>query len=213
MTVDSTLLRPELTLPSAEADALREAYAKAQVILEYGSGGSTLLAAEMPGKQVFAVESDRVWVDRLQTWSDAHPPARNSSVDIMWCDIGPTKEWGHPKGMDDYLHFASHPLAVRDRADFVQPHVVLVDGRFRAGCAMAAAFRGTAPVKVLIDDYLRRRHYHRVERFFGRARNVRTHCVLSRRAAPHTCRRPRTDNRNDDTALTVWISFERTEKC
>ena len=52
-----TATRPKLTLPEAEASALRAAYAAAEVVLEYGSGGSTVLAAEA-GAEVWAVESD-----------------------------------------------------------------------------------------------------------------------------------------------------------
>lgn len=39
---------PALSFPPAEAEAVRRAYA-AEVVLEYGSGGSTVLAAAMPG--------------------------------------------------------------------------------------------------------------------------------------------------------------------
>ena len=52
--------RPTLTLPEAEAALITAAYDKAEVILEYGSGGSTVLAADL-GKKVVAVESDRDW--------------------------------------------------------------------------------------------------------------------------------------------------------
>lgn len=162
-----TLMRPELTMPHIEAAALRESYMQAKVILEYGSGGSTVMAAEMTGKRVFSVESDREWARRMEGWFDQNPPAAGSTVDVIWCDIGPTKKWGHPTGPEQYLKFAQYPLAVWDRHDFVQPDLVLVDGRFRTGCALAAAFRSKTPVKVLIDDYMRRRHYHRVEDFLG----------------------------------------------
>jgi hypothetical protein len=51
--------RPELTFSPEVAELVRETYAQAQVILEYGSGGSTVLASEMAGKTVFSVESDK----------------------------------------------------------------------------------------------------------------------------------------------------------
>lgn len=57
---------PELTFREAEAEVLRAGHALARVILEYGSGGSTVLAAGMPEKLVFSVESDRDWAIRLQ---------------------------------------------------------------------------------------------------------------------------------------------------
>lgn len=178
------LTRPELTLPEIEAAALRAAYGQARVILEYGSGGSTLMAAEMPGKRIFSVESDPDWVARMQAWLSLHPPAPGSQVDVIWCDIGPTGAWGHPTDMSQHHKFARYPLEVWDREDFVQPDVILVDGRFRTGCALAAAFRSQAPVKVLIDDYMRRQHYHRVEKFIGRPDMVGRMGVFTVEPAP-----------------------------
>ena len=159
--------RPELTLPEAEAERLRAAYEGAGVVLEYGSGGSTVMAAEMPGKTVFSVESDRDWAEMMLGWFKANPPATGSDAKVIWVDIGPTKEWGHPAKASKHLRFAQYPLAVWDMDGFSQPDVVLVDGRFRTGCVMATAFRTQKPVTVLVDDYKRRKAYHKVEEFLG----------------------------------------------
>ena len=131
--------RPEPTLPEAEAQRLRAAYEAAQVILEYGSGGSTVMAAQMPGKSVFSVESDRDWAQRMRDWLAQNPPADGTVVDIIWSDLGPTKEWGYPETDREWQRYARYPLEVWDLPEFRQPDVVLVDGRFRAGCAMATA--------------------------------------------------------------------------
>ena len=163
----TTISRPELTLPEAEADRLRTVYDAADVILEYGSGGSTVMAAEMPGKSVFSVESDREWAEMMRGWFEQVPPAADTRVDVIWSDIGPTKEWGYPSTNREWQRYARYPLEVWDLPEFPQPDVVLVDGRFRTGCAMATAFRTQKPVKVLVDDYARRKHYHRIEEFLG----------------------------------------------
>ena len=167
MTQTATIERPELTMPEAEAARLRAAYEAAGVILEYGSGGSTAMAAEMPGKRVFAVESDKDWAVMMRDWFTQNPPASGSQVDVIWSDIGPTKDWGYPRNNSEYLRFARYPLEVWDLPEFRQPDVVLVDGRFRAGCVMAAALRSKRPVTVLVDDYRRRKQYHRVETYLG----------------------------------------------
>jgi hypothetical protein len=168
MTQTVSIDRPELTMPEEEAARLRAAYEAAGVILEYGSGGSTVMAAEMPGKRVFAVESDKAWAQMMRHWFDQTPPASGSQVDVIWADVGPTKEWGYPRNNSEYLRFARYPLEVWDLPEFRQPDVVLVDGRFRAGCAMAAALRGEKPVTVLVDDYRRRKQYHRIEKYLGK---------------------------------------------
>ena len=167
MSEAATISRPELTLPDAEAARLRTAYEGAQVILEYGSGGSTVMAAEMPGKSVFSVESDKDWAQMMRGWFDENPPATGTEVDVIWSDIGPTKDWGYPASNRAWQLFARYPLEVWDLPEFRQPDVVLVDGRFRAGCAMATAFRTQKPVTVFVDDYARRKHYHRIEEFLG----------------------------------------------
>jgi hypothetical protein len=61
---------------------------------------------------------------------------------------------------------------VWSRDDFRHPDVVLVDGRFRIGCALATAFSITRPVTILFDDYVQRERTHQVEEFIGSPRIV-----------------------------------------
>lgn len=155
--------RPELTLPEAEAAVLRQAYAGAGCILEYGSGGSTVLASELPGKRVVSVESDPDWTQMMRDWFAENPG--QSVVEVVHADIGPTRDWGHPQEESQWRRFPGYPLKVWDSG--IAPDVVLVDGRFRVGCALATAFRTQKPVTVLFDDYADRKAYHRVEEFLG----------------------------------------------
>ncbi len=159
--------RPELTLPEAEGARVRAAYYAADVILEYGSGGSTVLASEMRDKRVFSVESDKNWADMMQIWLAENPPSSGTKVDVIWSNVGKTGEWGRPIGDGAWRRYPNYPLAIWQQQDFVQPDVVLVDGRFRPGCAMATAFCTARPVVMLVDDYQRRRGYHAIEEFLG----------------------------------------------
>jgi len=167
----TAIARPGLTLPEPEAAHLRAAYAEADAILEYGSGGSTLLASEMPGKRVWSVESDPDWAGMMQDWLAANPPADGTEVEVIWADIGPTKQWGHPQSKAGYLRYPLYSLGVWERGD-VAPDVVLVDGRFRTGCALAVALYTQKPVRLLFDDYAPRRHYHRIESWIGAPRRM-----------------------------------------
>ncbi len=156
--------RPALTMPDAEAAGLRAAYAGAGVILEYGTGGSTLMAAEMPDKVIFAVESDRYWLSMMRAWMVAHPGA--STVNLHRADVGPTRRWGHPRNELRWRQYADYSLGVWDRMDFVHPDVVLIDGRFRVACFLATILRIVRPVTVMFDDYLPRLKYRAVEEWF-----------------------------------------------
>jgi len=167
MSNNATVSRPKLTLPKAEAALLREAYAKADVILEYGSGGSTVMASEMPGKTVFSVESDRNWAQMMRDWLSANPPAEGTRVEMLWSNIGETKEWGYPVDDSQWRRFALYPLEVWQLPQFRQPDVVLVDGRFRHGCALATAFLTQKPVDLFVDDYSVRPRYRKMEEYLG----------------------------------------------
>lgn len=154
---------PALTLPAEEARALRLAYDGAQVILEYGSGGSTALAAGLAGRRVFSVESDRAWLDGLESWFAANRPA--ADLRLHHADIGPTGKWGRPTAPRHWGRFHHYPMSVWDRADFEQPDVVLIDGRFRTACYLTVLFRTRKPVLVLFDDYIDRPAYRAIERY------------------------------------------------
>ena len=153
--------RPVLTFPEAEAAAVAAAYHSAAVILEYGSGGSTVLAGALPDKTVFSVESDAQWANDLQAWFAQNPP--QSRVHIHAVDIGPTGDWGAPVNQRGWRRYHHYPLSVWERDDFQHPDVVLIDGRFRLACLLAVLHRITRPVVALFDDYRGRKPYHRAE--------------------------------------------------
>jgi len=154
---------PELSFPLEEMQLVRFFYDSAHIILEYGSGGSTVLGSEQPGKLVFSVESDHAWALRLQHEIDL----RNlpSPALVYHVDIGPTGNWGRPLGPEAWTRFHRYPLAIWDEPFFRQPDVVLIDGRFRPACLMAVLLRTQKPVTVLFDDYTERPAYHSVEAF------------------------------------------------
>lgn len=152
---------PNLSLPDAEAEFLRNAYRNASVILEYGSGGSTVCAAQQPGKLIFSVESDRNWALDLQRKIDeADVP---SQVILHHVDIGETGRWGRPKTDSSWRSFHRYPTGIWAEPYFRQPDTILIDGRLRPACFVNACVRTQAPVTVLFDDYGPRPMYHVVE--------------------------------------------------
>ena len=159
------MARPVLTMPPAETAALIAAYQAAAVILEYGTGGSTVVAADLPGRDVFSVESAAPWLKMMEGWFADHPA--KARLRLHHGNIGRTRAWGYP--VDNRLagRWASYPNSVWDRADFVHPEVVLIDGRFRLACALTTLFRITQPVVVLIDDYVGRPGYAQIETLVG----------------------------------------------
>ncbi|WP_137112193.1 glycosyltransferase family 2 protein [Rhodobacter sp. SY28-1] len=157
----------ELTFAPKERRFLVRYYEAATTILEYGSGGSTVLAAKL-GKTVFTVESDQDWAERMAH----HVASISDKAHVHWADVGPTGPWGVPMKPREFRKFSGYALSVWDRPDFEQPDLVLIDGRFRASCLVAVLLRATKPVTVLFDDYLKRGYYHGVERLARKEETV-----------------------------------------
>lgn len=159
---EAPVFEPSIHMPEAEAAALEEAYRNARVIGEYGSGGSTALAARDCTARIRSIESDAAWVAQLQGWLDENAPEARGRVDLRHCDIGPTGAWGTPTAARFWRKFWTYPYALWAGGDF-DPDLVLIDGRFRTACLAATMLHCRQPLMVLFDDYTPRKHYHVVE--------------------------------------------------
>jgi hypothetical protein len=158
--------KPQLTFPPAVAERVRAEYARASVVLEYGSGGSTALAASLPGLTCFSVESDRKWARQMRAWLSAEHPG--ADVRIHYANIGRTRKWGRPKWTRRrivYPLYLRYPRSVWARRDFRAPDLILIDGRFRVACFLTALMKVDRPTRLLWDDYAGRDRYRLAERY------------------------------------------------
>lgn len=159
-----------LTFPNNTARVVKEAYENAGAIIEYGSGGSTILATGL-GKRCLSVESDAGWASSLRQKLQADYPDQNTT-EILHVDVGPTKEWGFPKDNQAASRFWQYPTTVWDHDLAETVDTVLIDGRMRKACFAAALLNIKQETRVLFDDYQHRRIYHQVEQFAKPVRMV-----------------------------------------
>ena len=145
---------PTPTLPAEVEDLVRGLMRRATAYLEYGSGASTLMAAEEGVARTISVESDRAWAEAMTALVAER--GLSDRVTVHWADIGPTRKWGKPADQAAWTRWHRYPLGVWDLPDLPQPDLVLIDGRFRAACLLATLYRTRAPVTALIDDAWRR---------------------------------------------------------
>jgi hypothetical protein len=163
-----TPTEPEL---DPETIAFLEAeLAKARLYVEYGSGGSTILADRL-GTRTISVESDRWYAAAVRKG------LHGSSVTILTPNIGLTGPWGYPMlrrktwwRLRKWRRYVVAPFASGE-----VPDLIFVDGRFRVACALEAARRILELRKqatIIIDDYEGRPEYRKVEQHLGPARMV-----------------------------------------
>lgn len=160
----------------ASSSNFRKLLGDAQSYVEYGSGGSTVLADRLDMPTV-TVEGDPFFARAVARKIRPH-----GSVELLVADIGTTVEWGAPmfKRLTpgrkarwlSYIDTAYETLKALKRP---LPDLVLVDGRMRRACALEAvrqAQAGDHPVTVCFDDYVPRAHYKDVETWLGKPRIV-----------------------------------------
>lgn len=133
------------------------------VYLEYGSGGSTVLAARNGVKDIISMDSDLGWLDAVKRES----AGTRSNVHLVHCDVGPTKEWGMPSGKSLAERFHRYPIAPWDAAEKLAaiPQMIFIDGRFRVACFLYSLLQAREGTPILFDDYLDRPYYNVVESF------------------------------------------------
>ncbi|WP_421990358.1 hypothetical protein [Roseococcus sp.] len=147
----------------AEQRLLRDAAAGARAAVEFGCGGSTLALLEELSGPLVSVETDARWLARLR----GEPGCVEAASNGLWCgihaDLGAVANWGWPR---DPTRYADGPIYWN--APWMlcpQPGFVLVDGRFRVACAMAALARLAPDGVVAIHDFWGREHYRPVLEF------------------------------------------------
>ncbi|MDX2308325.1 MAG: hypothetical protein NW216_08820 [Hyphomicrobium sp.] len=151
---------------SAETTAwFRSALETSGSYLEYGTGGSTVLAAAS-GVRFISVESDRLFlrnVERKIREAGFYDPAKQMYRHV---DIGLTGKWGRPIGSglterrrDMFRRYSDIPADLHGQP--FQPDLVLVDGRFRVASALKVLreFPGADAPLVAVDDYAGRAAY------------------------------------------------------
>lgn len=155
----------ELTFSEECCQYIRQVYPKHQLILEYGAGGSTLLAAEA-GSTVITTETDPKWlIELMGAYKERHLPG---DIIPIWADIGNTKAWGYPvdeqcvKQWPDYPQKPWHYC----HEHHLTPDLILIDGRFRVASFLTACANVTKATTLLFDDFVEREHYHIVKTLF-----------------------------------------------
>lgn len=153
-------------MTDAEIGVLGECFSKATSLVEFGSGGSTLLAVRSPSlRRIWSVESDPAWLATLRAQPDVVAAEQEGRLQLQHADIGATGEHGAPLGDESQATWPAYHEAVWTDAATAGADLVLIDGRFRVACAMAALASCQAHTILLFHDFWTRPPYHPVLAF------------------------------------------------
>lgn len=138
-------------MPSVELEYLKDILQKSSVYLEIGAGGSTVLANQYVKKEVYVIESDMEWIQKVK--SDL---PENHKVHFLMADIETIPNtWGYPGphcSSEKKQMYSRSVLECKDK----EVDTVLIDGRFRVACALHIHGMINETTDVLFDDFFNR---------------------------------------------------------
>ncbi len=123
--------------------------------LEFGTGGSTLLAVDAVQAWVISVGSSQAWLESVRV---ACPDA-GDKLRLMHVDIGPVRDWGYPVGQEARARWPRYHGAVWDMPDSREADLCFIDGRFRVACFAQAVLQCGPGVLIGIHDFAMRDQY------------------------------------------------------
>lgn len=136
---------------SRKKEVFRRLLDQSSGYFEYGCGGSTELANRMPNLlRITSVETDYEWAKKVH---EICP-----DVNMIWVDVGPTKEFGQPVDESLRIGWPRVPevwLMAEQSYD-----LVLIDGRFRVACAALICLNPKQVKRICFDDFTNRPQYH-----------------------------------------------------
>lgn len=159
-------------MPTDEVEFFKEQMAHCHFYVEFGSGGSTVYASRL-GVRTISVENDSLYARSVTSQL-----AGNSVTQII-ASLGPSMAWGMPAF--PRVKLARRYVMAPWNADTF-PDFVLIDGRYRAACALATsqmAYSRSARALLMFDDYVDRPSYHVVEEYLGPPRYVGRAAIFS----------------------------------
>lgn len=163
-------MQPHMT--PAEIAQLKLQLAGRTSLLEFGCGGSTLVAAQQV-QRIVSVDSDPAWLAKVQ--------AELAGVPVEFtpfhADIGRVGEWGYPTDEARLRDWPRYHVAIW-RGLTGSPDAVLIDGRFRVACLLQSIIHAKPDCIFLFHDFVDRPHYHVVLRHADVLAQIDTMAVL-----------------------------------
>lgn len=157
----------------------------AELYLEYGAGGSSVLATRSESiKKIVSVESSAEFVEHLiKSHPELSEAQAKQKLRFQLVDIGKTGDWGRP--VDDsrkafWPNYSLLPFAEGQNNGGLFD-TILVDGRFRVACCLAAYIGGADQMRLLVHDFTSRKHYGVILNFYDIIECVGTLVVLKRK--------------------------------
>ena len=130
---------------------------KSKKYLEFGMGGSTLLAYVTPNiEKIISIDSDYNWIQSIKSFKNLKND-EGKRIILNYIDVGEVGNWGFPKKKNSKISNYSKQIFKKYENDY---DLVLIDGISRVACALQVILNCKSDIKILIHDFNYRPYYH-----------------------------------------------------
>ena len=145
----------------------------AETYVEFGTGGSTVLAAQQVRRWAISVDSSVEWLEKVRMACEVASPRIVPT--LLPVDIGPLGDWGALTDKTTRDRWPAYHEDVWGTPGSTEAGLYMVDGRFRVACFMQVLLHCRPGAVVLIHDFAERPQYqvvHEVTREVARAEQL-----------------------------------------
>jgi hypothetical protein len=142
---------------SAEEAALFLSFVRnSRDYVEFGTGGSTVVASTHVKNSIISVDSSREWLDQVR----AACASSQTKPELIFIDIGPTGDWGVPIDASTKSRWPDYHSKIWKIPDSAAADLYFVDGRFRVACFAQIVLHCNPNAVIGIHDFNSRPNYH-----------------------------------------------------
>ncbi len=145
------------SMPTEVINYFKEKLMTSNVYLEFGSGGSTVLASKYVRNKIISIESDKEWYEKVKTHLEYDNKVELHLVDLH-CK---PNTWGHPTADCPIENKRLYSNIVKS-LNISDVDLILIDGRFRVACVLKIHPLITKNTVVLFDDFNDRTEHYEV---------------------------------------------------
>lgn len=153
MTKDANVIEPHMS--DAERALFQAFLAGSSDYLEFGAGGSTVMAARTVRNCVRSVDTSAAWIARVEEACRGF----DSEPRMTFVDLGTVGYWGFPLEEARRDTWPAYHTTIWEDDGAAASDLFMVDGRFRVACAMQILLRCRSDALIMVHDFASRAHY------------------------------------------------------
>jgi hypothetical protein len=124
--------------------------------VEFGTGGSTVLASKHVKNSILSIDSSQEWLDQVSRACGSS----QTKPQLRFIDVGPTGDWGFPIDGSTKSRWPDYHSAIWEVQQRSDADLYFVDGRFRVACFAQIALHCKSDAIIGIHDFSSRPAYH-----------------------------------------------------